>query len=417
MTERVDVAIVGGGLAGLAAARRLDHEGVDYVLLESSDRLGGRVATDGVDGFRLDRGFQVLNTAYPRLRTLVDLPSLRLRYFTSGVLVRRNGRLRRLTHPVRKPAGIPAGLLGRLGTRTDRIRFAALVGRCALTDPASLLAEPETTTARRLRDAGISDALIDQVLRPFLSGVFADPDLSTSSHVLAMVLRSFARGRIAVPAFGMDTLPAVIATPLPTDRIRFKVEVRRLAGTTMDTTEGAIRAKAVLVATDPPAAARLLPGLPRPRMRALTTLYHATPAPPLSEPTLLLDGDGHGLIANTVVITAAAPEYAPFGRHLVATSVTGDEPADEKLIRTELGRLYGVPTDAWTHLTTVTVPEALPDAAPPRGRLRSPVALGDGLFVAGDHRDSPSIQGALASGWRAAGAVERCLRGQRPPTA
>ncbi|GAA4576517.1 hypothetical protein GCM10023176_48080 [Micromonospora coerulea] len=130
----------------------------------------------------------------------------------------------------------------------------------------------------------------------------------------------------------------------------------------------------------------------------------------LDEPILLVDGDRRELVANTVVLSNAAPTYVPAGRHLVATSVVGPQAPPEPAIRQELDRLYGRSTADWTHLSTVSIPDALPAAPPPQGRLRKPVALGDGLFVAGDHRDSPSIQGALASGWRTAGAVPAALR-------
>ncbi|MFB9235982.1 NAD(P)/FAD-dependent oxidoreductase [Plantactinospora siamensis] len=405
-----DVIIVGGGLAGLAAARRLHRAGLSWQLVEAADRLGGRATTDERDGFLLDRGFQVLNTAYPRLRRLVDLPALRLGCFTSGVLVRRAGRLHRLSHPLREPGTAASGLRAGVGTLADRVRFAALAGAVAALPAQRLLAAPEVSTERALRRAGLSDRLVEEVLRPFLSGVFADRQLETSSHVLTMVLRSFARGRIGLPAGGMRRLPEAVAAPLPPDRLRTGVRVRDVTPGRVRTDNGELRGRAILVATDPVGAADLLPALPRPRMHALTTYYHAAPTPPLAEPTLLLDGDRREIVANTVVISNAVPTYAPPGRHLVATSVVGPAAPPEPVVRAELTRLYGRDTADWTHLSTVALPAALPAAPPPRGRLRQPVALGDGLWVAGDHRDSPSIQGALASGWRAAGAIITTLR-------
>ncbi len=405
-----DVVVVGGGLAGLAAARRLDRAGVDWLLVEGADRLGGRVATDRIDGFQLDRGFQVLNTAYPRLPALVDLDALDLRFFTSGVLVRRDGSLHRLAHPLRSPAAAPGSLLRGVGTVADRLRFALLAARYATLPPSRLLSAPETTTQAALRRAGLSHRIIEELVRPFLSGVFADRDLETSSHVLAMVLRSFVRGRIGVPSAGMGALPSAVAAPLPAARLLVGSPVRSVAPGTVRLDSGEVRCRAVLVATDPVTAPSLLPSLPAPRMRALTTYYHACAAPPVDEPILLLDGDRREIVANTVVISNAAPSYAPPGRALVSTSVVGPSAPPEPVVRAELARLYGTPTGDWQHLTTVPLPHALPAAPPPQGRLRKPVALGDGLFVAGDHRDSPSIQGALASGWRAAAAVLTALR-------
>lgn len=410
MADETDVVIVGGGLAGLATARRLHRAGVPWRLLEAADRLGGRVATDEVDGYLLDRGFQVLNTAYPRLGTLLDLGMLDLGWFTPGVLVRRGDRLDRLVNPLRDPAGTPGTLTAGIGSLLDRLRFASLATGCATLPVGRLLTAPETTSEAALRRAGISDAFIEELLRPFLSGVLLDRELATSSRVLAMILRAFARGRIGLPARGMAALPRAIADPLPAELITLGTPVTQVTPGRVRTATGDIACRAVVVAVDPSAAATLLPRVNRVRMHRYTTYYHSTDRPPLDEPILLLDGDRRELITNTVVLSLAAPSYAPAGRHLVATSVVGPQVPPEPVVRRELDRLYGRPTADWTHLTTVSVPDALPAAPPPQGRLRKPVALGDGLFVAGDHRDTPSIQGALASGWRAAGAVLAQLR-------
>lgn len=408
----VDVVIVGGGLAGLAAARRLDRAGVDWLLVEAGDRLGGRVATDLEDGWRLDRGFQVLNTAYPRLPALVDLDTLDLCYFTSGVLVRRGGELHRLENPLREPFTSPQTLTSSVGTLSDRLRFGALAAKYATTPVARLLAQPECTTQEALRRAGLSHRLIEEVLRPFLSGVFGDRSLDTSSHVLAMVLRSFARGRIGVPAAGMAALPAAIAGPLPYPQLLVNARTIGVGRGQVITEAGEIACRAVIMATDPATAATLLPRLPMPAMNGLTTFYFGADHAPIDEPTLLLDGDRREIIANTVVLSNAAPSYAPLGKSLIAASVVGvsaPSGASEQVIRVELSRMYGVPTDDWTLLKVVTLPHALPAAPAPQGNLRKPVSIGDGLFVAGDHRDTPSIQGALAGGWRTAGAVLTAL--------
>ncbi|WP_328419208.1 FAD-dependent oxidoreductase [Micromonospora sp. NBC_00389] len=410
MLAETDVVIVGGGLAGLATARRLHRAGVPWRLLEAGGRLGGRVATDVVDGYLIDRGFQVLNTAYPRLGTLLDTDRLNLGYFTSGVLVRKGDNLLRLVNPLREPTGVPRTALAGIGSLLDRVRFATLAAGCATLPASRLLTAPETSAETALRRAGLSDAIIEELLRPFLSGVFIDRELATSSHVLAMVLRSFARGRIGLPAEGMAALPRAVADPLPADLIDLDSPVTEVAPRRVRTQAGDIRCRAVVVAVDPAAASALLPTLATVRMHSYTTYYHSTPEPPLTEPILLVDGDRREIVTNTVVLSNAAPTYAPTGRHLVATSVVGPSAPPEPTVRAELTRLYGRSTADWTHLTTVAVPDALPAALPPQGRLRKPVALGEGLFVAGDHRDSPSIQGALASGWRTAGAVLAELR-------
>ncbi|GAB2865414.1 NAD(P)/FAD-dependent oxidoreductase [Actinocorallia aurea] len=412
MTD-TDVLIIGAGMAGLAAARRLHRSGRHFLVLEAADRVGGRVATDEVDGFTLDRGFQVVNTAYPRLASLVDLDALHLGFFRAGVLVRHRGALVRYAHPFRDPRGLPGMLRGlaghRIGSAADQAALAALLARYAGLPPQRLLDGPERTAADAL--AGLSPEMVDGLVRPYLAGVFADPDLRVSEHVLAMVVRSFARGRIGLPAAGVAAVPEALAARLPAGWIHLSQRVERLDGTAVLTSAGRITARAVIVATDPRTAAALLPDLPAPRMHPLTTVYHAAPRSPAAEPVLYVNGDGRrsgGGVVNSVVVSDAVPSYAPPGRALIASTLVAAD-ADERAVRIELAGLFGARTADWEHVATVRIPEALPDAAPPTHRLRRPARVAEGVYVAGDHRDSPSVQGALTSGWRAAGLAETDL--------
>ena len=400
-----DVIVVGAGLAGLRAAGLLCAHGLDVVLLEAADRPGGRVATDDVDGFRCDRGFQVVNTSYPALRAAVDLDALALREFPPGAAVRGgDGRLHVLAHPWRSPGLLWRTAADELLGPLDKAKLAAWTARVLATPPARSAQRIDRTGAQELAAAGLAGTVADRFLRPFLSGVLGESELTTSAAFVRLVWRSFALGTIAVPAAGMGALPAQLADRLPAGVLRLGRRVSGLRGRTVDTDDGPSTARAVLVATDPVTAATLLPGLGTPATHALTTYFHVAPQPPASVPMLHLDGTG-GPVANTIVLTEAAPEYSPDGRALIASTVLGAaDRTPEPVVRRELARLYAVPTDHWAHLHTAKIPHALP--AFPAGRpVRSPVELGEGVFVAGDHRDTPSVQGALVSGRRAAEAV------------
>ncbi|HEX4830544.1 MAG TPA: NAD(P)/FAD-dependent oxidoreductase [Trebonia sp.] len=421
LPERCDAIVIGGGAAGLAAARHLAAAGAEVLLLEAAGRLGGRIVTDDVDGFRLDRGFQVINTAYPALPRLVDLASLDLRYFDHAVLLGGDGASgggpRLLADPRRHPgaralwraldprsAPVPAAGLARLALLSARLGYAR---------PASLLAEPEASTASYL-GRRLDERTITTLVEPFLTGVFGEQALATSSHVTAMIWRSFVRGRIGVPAAGMARLPQALAAPLPAGCVRLSTPVTalgdRAAGAWPVRTEaGTVRARAVIVATDPATAARLVPGLTAPAQRILVTTYHAAAEAPARRPALLLDGTGRSGIANSITLTLAAPGYAPPGRHLIATTAPESAGLGEGALRRHLAALYGAPTGDWEHIATVRADPGLVAAPPPQGRLRQPVRFGDGLLVAGDHRDTPSLQGALVSGGRAARAALREL--------
>ncbi|GGU91214.1 oxidoreductase [Actinomadura cremea] len=402
------VVVVGAGIAGLACAVRLRENGVRVRVLEASDGVGGRMRTDIVEGFRLDRGFQVFNTAYPEVRRLLDLRKLDLRPFASGVLVYDDGRRERVMLPWRHPSATLTTLRAGIGTVRDKAALAAMTARDMAGPPSRIRAAAERTTADDLRHRGISDTMIERLLRPFLAAVLLERELETSSRYFHLLWRSFASGTIGVPALGMGEVPARLADRLPKGVISLETPVREITDDGVRTAGGeTIAARAVVVAADPTAAASLVPGVEAPAMRSVTTFYHVAPSSPLREPVQIIDAEG--VIADTLVLTDAAPEYSPDGRALISTSVLGVHgDADEPWVRDRLTQIYGH-TGSWRHLATYPVAEALP-AMPPPLRLRQPVRTGRARYVCGDHRDTGSIQGAMVSGRRAAQAVLDDLR-------
>ena len=392
-----DVVVIGAGLAGLACARHLVAAGVDVVLHEAADTVGGRVRTDVVDGMLLDRGFQVHNTGYPEAQQVLDHDALDLQAFAAGALVRYGDRLHRVGDPRRVPTWALSTTLAPIGSLQDKVLVAASAVRVGIGSMDRLLEAPETTTYAALRARGFSDTVIDRFLRPFLSGVFLEDQLSTSSRFFDLVWRSFVRGTQCVPAAGMGALPQQLADGLPTGVLQLSSPIEQLSAT-----------RTVVVATDPVTAGRLLPELDIPAMNGVVTHYHLAPEPPVAETAIVLDGERSGPVANTAVLTNAAPSYAP-GRVLVSSSVVSGDAA-EPTVRAHLARLYGVETRDWQHIARYDVTAGLPSQVPPMGRFSKAVRLREGVFVCGDHRDSGSIQGALVSGRRAATAVLQELR-------
>ncbi|MFC4120705.1 NAD(P)/FAD-dependent oxidoreductase [Nonomuraea zeae] len=399
------VVVVGAGLAGLACAVHLHLAGTPVRVLEASDDVGGRMRTDLVDGFRLDRGFQVFNTAYPEARQMLDFGALDLRPFASGLLVQRaSGERTRVMLPWRHPAHALSGALAGVGSVGDKLGLALMTARDMVWPASRLRSASERSTAVELRRWGISRRITDELLRPFLSGVLLERDLETSSRVFHLIWRSFARGTIGLPALGMGRIPRQLADRLPEGTVSLTAPVARISEGGVELANGTqIAARAVVVAADPRTAGRLLGEIAPievPRMRAVTTFYHAADRSPLREPIQIVDATG--AIADTLVLSDAAPEYAPAGQALIATSVLGVT-ADEEPVRRRLEEIYG-DTGSWRHLATYPIEAALP-AMPPPWPLRRPVRLRSGLYVCGDHRDTGSIQGALVSGRRAAQAV------------
>ncbi len=407
-----EVIVVGAGAAGLACALDLTAAGHEVLVLEAAEDVGGRMRTDVVRGFRLDRGFQVFNTSYPQVRRRFDLAALRLHPFTPGFLLADGQRAHRLVDPTRRPAQALGLLADRPPPLSPRDLVAlGLLGLGAAALPAALLKRlPETSTARALRGAGLSRGAVEGVLRPFLAGVFLEDELETSSRMFHLVWRSLVRGSLCLPEEGIGAVPRQLAARLPPGRLVCGAPVDRLTAAGVVLADGAaVRARAVVVATGPGAAARLLPGLEVPAARAVTTFYHVAPASPLGEPTLVVDAGRR--VLNTVVLSEVVPGCAPDGRALVSTSVLGTE-AEEGAARRRAGELYGVDVSDWQLLDAYRIAEALP-AGPVPLALGRTTRFGPGRYACGDHRATASVQGALASGARAAREVAADLAGGR----
>lgn len=407
LPKHCDAVVVGAGAAGLAAAADLTEAGLDVTVVEAQEDVGGRVRSTTVDGYVLDRGFQVLNTAYPAVRRRLDLDALRLRAFPKGLAVRTDRGLLRL-HP--SPSGALSSLSllwGTLVRPSDLVRLLAMAAADALEPADRIKARPETDTLTALRRRGLGKRAVNTLVRPFLSGVFLDESLSTSSRVNDLVWRSFVRGSLTVPETGIQAVSDQLARRSGA-RIVLGTAVREAAPGLVRTETGTVRARAVVVAVGPDAVPRLLPSLPAPALNSSTTYFHSRPASPDDDPLLHVDGRsrrGRCRLSSVVVMTATAPSYAPAGRALIASSAVGTRPPSEPEVRAEAARILGTGAGDWEHVDTVHIPGALPAAPPPLGDLRRPVRLEKGLYVAGDHRDTPSLQGALVSGGRAAAAV------------
>ncbi len=399
------VVVVGAGLAGLGCAQRLSRAGVEVVVLEASGGVGGRVRTDVIDGFRCDRGFQLLNPSYPVLKHVLDLAELDLKAFGAGVVVAHGDRRSVLADPRREPLTVAQTLTAPLGSLLDKIRFARWAA-ASLLPVGHLTRRPDRTLAESLDRAGIRGQLRTGVVELFLAGVLAEDEGSTSANFTALLLRSFILGSPSIPSLGMGRFPEVIAAGLPAGTVRLHTAVQAVEANAVLTTDGdRITARAVVVATDPDSAGRLTQRH-TPAMKALTTFWHTAPEAPSTVAMLHLDGDRRGPVVNTAVMTAVAPTYAPAGRPLIATTVLGTDGSSvaERTVREQAAQIYGVPADRWELVTTHVIAAALPRLPPPLDP-RLDARTSAGVFVAGDHRDTASIQGALVSGRRAATAV------------
>lgn len=384
--SRVDAVVVGAGIAGLACARALSRAGMEVVVLETSDGVGGRVRTDDLDGFRLDRGFQVLPTAYPEARAALRYERLHLRRFERGAVVRFQGRFHRIVDPRRSPLqGVRA-----LTSGIVRPRDPAAVRRLLSLD------RNETTTLDALRNAGLSRALLEGFFTPFLRGITLEPGLTTSSRFLRFVLDTFSSGPAALPYRGMGAIAEQLAEGLD---VRTGTRVTRVEGGAARLESGeTLAADAIVVATSGVLDDGAL------RWNGVTCLYFDAPAPPIPGAWLVLDGEGSGPVNNLATLTEVSPGYGPPGRALVSTSVLGAREPDVEAVLHQLGGWFGQVVRRWRHLRSYVIPNALP-AYPVGWTFARDPRVESGLYACGDHRAHPSLNGALASGRRAAEAV------------
>lgn len=399
-----DVLIIGAGLAGLACARTLHDAGRGFLICEAAERVGGRVATDVCDGYRLDRGFQVLLTAYPEARRLLDYEALDLRRFYPGALVRHGGKWHRVADPFRHPIDGLLGVFNPIGSLTDKLR----VGWSRLGGFDYSRHKSGLTTLEALRSEGFSDSMIERFFRPFLGGVFLENQLDTTVRKLEFVMRNFARGDTAIPALGMAEIPKQLAAALPASAIRLNTRVESIDEHHVYLEGGEIiTAKAVVIATEGGAAERFLgQGNPLTDSNGVTCLYFTAPTAPVGEPVLLLNGEGAGPINHLTVLSAVSPDYAPPGRHLISLSVVDPEAAAvpdlEGTVRRQLVDWFGAGTKAWELLRIDRIPHAVPSQ---REAPEKPARLRKGLYQCGDHCGIASIDTALVSGTAAGKAV------------
>lgn len=402
------VLIVGAGISGLCCALHLQERGIHVLLLEAEGDVGGRVRTDRVDGFLLDRGFQVLLTAYPEAQAMLDLEALRLGSFAPGAMVRMGNRFAPVVDPFRRPGDALRTLFSGVATPLDALRIARMRRRVGRGAPLDLLGGASHSTLDSLRAEGFSERIIERFFRPFLGGVLLDRELRASSRASDFLFRMFAEGDAALPSNGMGAISSQLAARLQPGILRTHARVVQLdrSGVTLQSGER-IDARAVVVATDARAASRLIPSLAVPEANPACCLQFDAQSAPAVGDFLVLDGNGEGPVHELCVPSAIVPGYAPPGRALVSATVLApalpDDDALEAAVRLQLDSWFGPEVSTWRLLRIDRIPDALPFQPPGRFEpAQRSTQRSQRLFICGDHCELASLQGAMASGRRAA---------------
>ena len=412
MSKQVEVAIIGAGLAGLACAIELQKNNINFQIFEASDGVGGRVRSDVIDGFILDRGFQLYNPSYPEGKRLLNYDALDLKPFIPGVAIRDNKRLRIVVDPFRAKGfrlnllkDIPGNPLSYLGLLRYFLSY-------LVTSDAQIATTKDISASDSLIKSGVRGNLLEKLLRPFLKGVFLESELKTSRKFLDVVLKTFLRGTPSVPAQGMQVISDQLASKLPMEKISLNTKIIKIEGNKLQTENEEIIAKKIVVATDPTTAISWL-NLEEKIMHTVTTWYFKADQRVAElvkgKPILFVDASNNGPLANAVVLTNAASSYAPPGQVLVsASAISPHQNADLESVKKHLSVIFGLDTNSWQLIKQYQIKEALASMYPPFSLINSN-QISEDLFVAGDHRATSSIQGALLSGTNAATLVKVSL--------
>ena len=393
--------IVGGGLAGLACAATLEARGERAIVLEAGTEPGGRVRTTVEQGFRLDHGFQVYLTAYPEGERWFSLEQLQMRYFRAGAEIRLRGRWYTVADPWRDLTTAWKGLLAPVGSVSDKFRVARLRHEVTQGPLERLFAKPESTVREALVAQGFSPSMIESFWRPWLAGIFLDPELGTSSRFYEFVFRMMSLGRVGVPAHGMGELSRSLAGRVRDLRLGQRVRSITDSGVLLESGER-LSADTVVLAVEGPEAERLLNLPAEVGSRSVTTLYFAASEPPREGGWLMLNGDGSGPVNHLAVLSEVAPEYSPRGEALIAANVLGYHGlAETELagqVRAQLLAWFGSEVANWRLLRVDRIRHAHPAR-----RLVPPA--NPNLLVCGDACSYPSIHHALESGRLTAEAI------------
>ncbi|MDF9795966.1 phytoene dehydrogenase-like protein [Catalinimonas alkaloidigena] len=409
-----DILIIGAGLSGLTAANYLKRYGYHVKILEADDRVGGRVRTDQLEGFLMDRGFQVFLTAYPEAKAMLDYDALDLKSFMPGAMIFKHKKAFEVADPLREPSLALKSLFSSVGTLGDKFKILSLAQRLKKMSVEEIFVQPEMSTLAVIQEYGFSEKILRYFFQPFMAGIFLEDGLTTSRRAFDFVFKMFTEGDATVPAQGMEMIPKQLAAKLGEENILCKQKVTDISGNQVTTESGQIfSARTILLATDPLGYVNKF--LEKKEVinkyHSTTNLYFSADKPPISRPILALNAAGDKLVNNVCVMSQVAPTYAPEGQHLISVSINGYQKASEEElilnIKDELSDWFGSEqTESWNHLRTYKVKYALPNQDSVTHEVDAEqLKLKDGLYTAGDYLLNGSINAAMRSGRIAADVI------------
>ena len=377
------VIVIGAGLAGLSAGLTLQNEGIEVTILESSDRPGGRVTSDEIEGYICDRGFQLINANYPEIQKLGLIREIDFVSAQRVIEIAREENRIRVGDPRSAFFSVFNTVTGSVLEKIGLLKYL-------------IRSKPASSVGEELKSRGLGKTY-ERVLRPFLTGVFLADPLLVNSEYGRTAIKHFVTGNSGLPQNGVRAFSEALASRI--NDIQYGVQVNSIKNNVIKTSRGKYVADAIIVATDATTAAQLLDLTEVPQLVGCTTWYHSAKISPTSSKSLIVDSQNRGPVVNTLVISNMMPSYAPAGKNLISS--TSILPTTESEVRRHLSLLYGTDTRNWKLIAKYEIPSALPLAGL-ETKLASGAHVKDSIYVAGDYKSAPSQNGALLSGRLAA---------------
>ncbi len=399
------ITIIGAGISGLTAAVYLHRKNYNVQIFEATDRVGGRIKTDTIDGFRLDRGFQVLLTDYPEAKALLDYEKLNLQRFLPGATVLYDGGQFDIADPFRRPSTLFSTLFAPVGSLKDKFNTFLLKKKLVDISNSAIFNQTETDTYSKLIKYGFSQKMIDRFFKPFFSGIFLENELKTSSNMFDFVMKLFSTGDAAIPELGMEEIPKQLAAMLPENSIFYNHKVAAIKNNTIHCENGSVfQTDRIIIATEANGLVGNYITKQKQRFRQVTNIYFETTVAPNSKAIVILNAASNKKwVNNLTIISNVSNRYAPKGKVLVSVSYNGipeiDDASLAENMKSELKQWYGKQVEDWKMLKTYRINYALPNQDTVRNEVsNSELQINENVYMCGDHLMNGSINAAMKTG-------------------